>query len=301
MQSRLLLNIGLLALVVILGLVIFNLRDDSDEYRLSSLNPDDITAVEIAHRERYVVLKKTNGQWQMTRPIQIAANNFRVGSLLSLINTTTHASYDVDSLDLSKFKLDQPRTILRVSDGSNEIQFEFGASNPVNRLRYVRVGERMHLIDDHFYPLVASQLGTLVSLDLLPGIEQITALSLPEAKLLYRNNSWQVLPETLPLSADDINELIDNWQHAQAFGVHDYLQRKQLGKVEITATAEGTDSIIRFEITDTEPWLILARPELGIEYHIQAEHYDRLMRPGYRQDKSILDTEEAAMQQTGRL
>ncbi len=36
---------------------------------------------------------------------------------------------------------------------------------------------------------------------------------------------------------------------------------------------------INYLITDTDPWLILARPEIGLEYHLDIEAYDNLITP----------------------
>lgn len=294
LKSRILLNLALLALVVILGLINYQLRyANDDEPRLSTLEADSINAIEIAHRDRYVVLKKIDGRWRMTRPIHIAANTFRINSLLKLLNTPVHASYDIAQLDLAKFQLQPARTSIRVSDGSDEALIEFGSSNPVNRLRYVKAGERMYLIEDNFYPLVSSQIGTLISPKLLPDSVAITALHLPEVKLTRGNDGrWLVSPDDRNLSADDITAVVDAWLHGEAFGVHDYMQRDNLGSVEIRVKRGEADQSVRFVITDTEPWLILARPDLGIEYHLNSEHYDRLLRPGHLQDKAVLDAEQ---------
>ena len=298
MRSRVLLNLGLLALVVVLGLTIFNLRDDSEDYQLTTLKPDDITAIEIQHRDRYMVLKKQDNGWRMTRPINIPANNFRVNSLLKLINTTAHASYDTSQLNLSRYKLDKPRTTLRIFDGNQDTLIAFGSSNPINRMRYVMVGERMFLIDDNFYPLASSQIGALISPRLLPDVERITRLQLPELRIEQTDEGkWRLTPDNNTLSADDISALIDEWLHAEAFGVHDYMQRKQLGDIDISVIRNGAPQTLRFMITDTEPWLILARPDLGIEYHLNAESYDKLLRPDHLQDKAVLDAEQQRLEQ----
>jgi hypothetical protein len=201
-------------------------------------------------------------------------------------------------MKLTKYKLDKPRTTIRFGDDTNDTLFEFGSANPINRLRYVKVGDRIHLIDDNFYPLVSSQIGTLISQTLLPGSDTITALRLTDISLVRSDEGkWQVTPENSELSTDAINAVVDEWQHAQAFGVHDYLQREQLGKVSVTTRSNGIGQTVDFVITDIDPWLIIARPELGIEYHFDAEFYDRLLRPGNDIDKAVLDAEEATFKQ----
>ncbi|MDX2457889.1 MAG: hypothetical protein QNL87_10310, partial [Gammaproteobacteria bacterium] len=56
-----------------------------------------------------------------------------------------------------------------------------------------------------------------------------------------------------------------------------YLQRKKLGEVFIYITSSPQP--IRYLVTDTDPWLIIARPEIGLEYHLDIEAYDKLISP----------------------
>jgi len=48
---------------------------------------------------------------------------------------------------------------------------------------------------------------------------------------------------------------------------------------EIFIYRNNPDEIITYQITDTDPWLILARPEIGLEYHLDAEAYVTLIAP----------------------
>jgi len=54
------------------------------------------------------------------------------------------------------------------------------------------------------------------------------------------------------------------------------MQRKSLGDVFIYLKDQP---IINYVITDTDPWLILARPELDLEYHLDIEAYKNLITP----------------------
>ena len=54
--------------------------------------------------------------------------------------------------------------------------------------------------------------------------------------------------------------------------------RESLGTVQVHI--EGRQAPITFEITDNDPWLVFARPELGLEYHFNLDAYDSLLRPG---------------------
>ena len=131
----------------------------------------------------------------------------------------------------------------------------------------------MYLIDDVFYPLINSQLGTLIDQSLLPDDIDITRIQLPELTLeksdtgLWRSNSQA--------SADDIVKTLSHWKTAQAFSVHNYTVRPALDTINIYQ--QGHSEPITFYVTDVEPWLIIARPTLGIEYHFDKEYIGKLL------------------------
>jgi hypothetical protein len=286
MQSRLLLNIMLLALVIALTMIVYNSSDkDADKVTpLTTLTPSAINDIRIHHNHHETVLHKQDGDWKITQPINIKANDFRINTLLKLLTTTSQADYAIDGLDLAKYGLEQPATTIRF----NDTKIAFGISNPVNGLRYVRVGDRMHLIDDSFYPLLSSQTGALVARELLPQDADIAKLVLPKSTLSRNpNGSWS---SNKNVDTDAIRQTLSNWKHTQAFGVHNYMQRKMLAKIEVYLGNQPEP--LRFVVTDTDPWLIIARPDLDLEYHFQLEDYDGLLRPGASEQQIPADSPE---------
>lgn len=273
MFPRLLTNLILLVIVITLGVFIYISRNDNVvDNRLTTIDANSITQISIKHNARIIELKKIDDHWRMLKPVAIDANDFRIKSLLDLLATQSLASYEPDELELNKFGLDAAKTSIRL----NDLIINFGITNPVNNNRYVLVNDRVHLISDQFYPLLSSQTGTLVSQNLLAHGAVITGIDLPEQTLRKSDIGWQ--SSDTSVSSDAIERTLDQWRHAQAFGVHTYNPRKSLGKIEVSINSE--DQPLVFEITDTSPWLIIARPELNIEYHFNLEFYDRLLRPG---------------------
>lgn len=273
MLSRLLTNIILLVIVITLGVFIYISRDDPvDTQRLTQLDANSVTQISISHNTREVLLEKTAEHWRMLKPTVIDANDFRIKTLLDLLSTQSLASYAPDELELDKIGLAPARTSVQF----NQLTIAFGIDNPINHNRYVLVDGRVHLISDQFYPLISSQLGTLVSQHLIARDAVITGIDLPEQTLRKSDIGWQSSDTTV--STDSIQKVIDQWQQAQAFGVHTYNPRTSLGHIEVSI--DDTQKPLIFEITDTSPWLIIARPELNLEYHFNLEFYDRLLRPG---------------------
>lgn len=278
MQSRLLVNLGLLLLVAALGYLVFTSNDkDSDAARvLTNIKAESINTITIRHNNRVTNIEKTNGHWQITSPVNIAANDFRIGTILKLLSTASYADYAADSLEPGKYKLEPADTSITF----NKLQIDFGMINPINNYRYVKVNNRIHLIDDHHYPLLSSQPGTLVARTLLPADSKINKLVLPEQTLAL--NSKEIWRSTKEISADAVVETLNNWRNTEAFGVHDYFERKSLGAIKVYI--DNVYEPIQFFITDVDPWLIIARPDIKLEYHFNLELYDSLLRPGAKKE-----------------
>lgn len=294
MQARVLLNIILLALIAILGSFIYFGDNNTSSQPLQT---NQINTIEIHHLDRQVLLNKINEQWVMTKPINIPANTFRVNTLLKFLNISTDNGYDTNALQLSKYGLEKPATSIRFSNNTHSTVFEFGITHPVNKKRYVKNDGHMHLIEDNFYPLVSSQIGTLISHRLLPDNANIISLQLPQQVISKNHNTWQLEPDNSSLSTDDIHAFVEEWQRAQAFGAHNYLPRKPLATINVRYISNSDTHNASFDITDVDPWLIIARPELDIEYHFNPEFYDRLLRPGHQLDKAVLDAEQQLLEQ----
>ena len=287
MNNRNLLNLALLLAAAILAFIIYQSEQSSTELkRISEIHFDkkvaDITSLAIEHNGRRTRLeKREDDRWQIIEPVSIAANNFRIDTILKLAEAPIHNSYPASELDADKIGLGQSEkddpgqndnmTIVSIGDK----RLRFGIINPVTNLRYIQIDETIYTIEDVYYPLLSSHFGTLVSLNLLPENSSIEKLVLINQTISKDDNDrWQ---SNIDTSADDIATILESWKTVQAFGIHEYMQREQLG--EVFVYLQGSKEPLAFQITDTDPWLILARPELGLEYHLDLEAYDKLIAP----------------------
>ena len=168
---------------------------------LIKLQSEAINSIRINKRGSDTVIQKQNGTWQITEPINIKANQFRIGSLLKLLSTNNYTQYSTDNLNLEQYGLAKTELSLHV----NNIIVHFGNTNPVNGKRYILINQHMYLIDDNFYPLINSQLGTLVDQNLFEKGSVITHLKTAEFTL-HKNtkNIWQ---STNGFSSDDITTI----------------------------------------------------------------------------------------------
>ena len=273
-----LLNLVLFIVVISLAFFIYFSEEQSfDLDRVTDIDVNSITEIKIKHNKNItVIIKQKNGKWQITQPVAIAANDFRISSILKLINAPVHNKYALSEINTSKLGLDGPTTSIQFNDGSTIYGISFGTTNPATNLRYIRLDDSVYTIEDVYYPLISSHFGTLVSLNLLPDNNSTIEKLVLSSQTISKNDNglWQ---SNIDIDADDIIKTIDHWQHAQAFGIHEYLKRDDLG--EIFIYIKGQQEPVTYSVTDTDPWLILARPELGIEYHLDIEAYNNLVVP----------------------
>lgn len=272
MKPRVLVNLLLLAAVVLLVVLVLNRNEqNAQQLHLTTLHRDAISHIVIPREKGDIVIDKKDGEWRMQSPYQIRAHQFRINRLLDLATSVVDKQYDFDEHNAAQFGLEKPHSRIRFDDTT----ITFGEKNPLNQKRYAQTGNHLYLVDDELYPLINAQPSSFADLQLLEPEQQIKAIELPGFSLQQNaQGGWRAQPDQ-HTDADTVNRFIEHWETAQAFGVHAYMARKQLGKIRITLQ---DNTIIELEITDTSPWLILGRPQLGIEYHFDRKFNDSLLK-----------------------
>ena len=240
MNSRKLLNLGLLAMVIGLGTIVMldfsNETDAPEPNKISKLNSTDINQILITiNSDKRIELKQTNKQWRIIEPIDIAANDVQVFTLLGLLNTISYGQYKVAEADLAKYGLDPPS----VTVSFNQNSFAIGDEDPVQHHRYILFNNTVHLIRDNYSSIAKSAPSGLINLAIMPANNKIKSLHLPDMKLDLIDGSWIITPPSdKAISQDTIRKLVDEWQFAQA------LEASVLGSVE---SPEIKTQPLRFE------------------------------------------------------
>ena len=278
MHKKTLLNLVMLVIFLSLASAIYFSEQETNRLELlTAIDTSSIRSIKINHNNNQTdIIKRDNETWSIRSPANIDANNFRINSLLDLLNTPIHKKYAIAEIDLKSISLQKTATSIKFDD----TVISFGDINPATRLRYIKLDNFIYTIEDIFYPLLSSNFSTLVSLNLLPENSEITKLILPNQVISKDNNQfWQ---SNIASTADGINTIIDDWQHIQAFGAHKYFERnpdKTIDYDEVFIYIKSQEQAIRYLITDTDPWLILARPEIDLEYHLDIKAYQQLISP----------------------
>lgn len=275
--SRTWLNLALLVLAIALAVVAIylpGLHTPAPSPSLTSLIPAQVTHIDIERSgQQNIRLVKGPQGWHMISPLRMAADEFRIQTLLRLTTARSQTHFTMQGEELAKFKLAAPRVRVHF----NNTTLAFGGTEPLSERRYILVDQTIHLINDTSYYLLISAPTNWLSTALLPPASQVLELELPGVKAVRKKDGrWSLSPATPPISMDTVNALTAEWTHAQALQVKTYERAPAEGSVTIRLQAEQTP--IRFDIVTREPELILARPELGIQYHLAAEFVDRLLK-----------------------
>jgi len=268
LRSRTLLNLGLVIAVALLALLAVyepGKEKPKEEPNLIALNSDGINSLRIERvNGPTIMLERQHGVWRMTDPLQVGVNDYRISSLLRISELKSLTQFPAAPDALKQYGLDSPNATL-IINGTTRI--DFGNSTPIDQRRYVRIGNTVHLITDNYYYHLIGAPTTYVSNSLLDGNTSLVRLDLPGLVVAHQDGKWTATPQPAHFSADQITQLIDHWRHAEALEVAPYDGRT--GDM-VRLTLAGHKEPLVFLVTERTPELILARPDLKIQYHLPA-------------------------------
>lgn len=276
MSSRLWLNLGLLVLVgVLVLLVVYEPGKEAPPQpdTLTSLLPEQVNHVLITRQnDEPIELEKVGDLWWMRQPWPLPANDFRVRSLLRLLQAETPGHHDLGQLDRARYGLEPP---LATVTFNRELTIEFGTTAPLQQRRYLAVGNQLHALFDSFYYQVASKPVIYLSQALLPPGANIEKLVLPELTLTLQDGSWQIDPPQPDRSADAPVELVNQWRTVQALSVRPV--DRPAGKADIEIFLAGEQESLRFRLQQSGETTSLTRMDPGLEYTLAPDKLAQLL------------------------
>jgi hypothetical protein len=278
MTRRALLNVGLLVLVAALLLVARfepGVERKPEQPHLTALTSNDVARVRIRQPGgAELSLSRKDGVWMIDAPIVAYANEFRLEPLLRVTEAESYASFAARGQDLKQYQLDPPLAAMTVND---DLELAFGGTEPINNRRYVRVGDTVHLIDDHYYFRLQAGLPAFVSNRLLPPGAQPVRIAAPGFTLSRdAEGRWSASPALEGVSQDAFNSFVDEWKGVQAVEVDRYARDGKEKKVRIEF-ASGAP--IDFQVVESASEVIFGRSDLGVRYHLASDQAHRLLSP----------------------
>ncbi len=286
MNSRLLLNFVLLiGVLVLIGVVFYKpgIEPPKEIPPLTTLTREQVAKIEIIRDGNTVTLERVKNGWQVAGTVPLAADTTQVDALLALLDTRPQRSYAANTLDLAKLNLQPAQTTVHF----NTTEIRFGNTDPLDDLRYVQLGDQVHLIMDSYQSILQSKRAQFASRKLLPTDADIVALELPKLKLTKQDKGWKMEPAPEKLSADAPQKLVQAWKNTSALWVRDY-QKAESRSATITL-ADGQR--IAFELRSSDGEYVLARPDLGVQYQLPEDMAKPLLelQQAEAESKALLD------------
>jgi len=247
-----------------------------------SAEPQDIKSIRIETKNEILDFKKLLNHWYFSSPIQWPASDINLKRMTTLVNLEPHSSIPSGKIDISTLGLRFPNAVITL----NEDVIVLGDSNPINHRRYLLINDTVHLVADNHLPLTSFGLTGFINKTLLPKSINLTQLKLPQVTLSRTDStSWSVDKPFEGYSADQSNQLINNWRTLESSNIKPYTIKSTPLKKIIAQTSEGA---IEFYLLSIQPEIVLARPDLGVQYHFDDSHYYDLF--SLKNQKSPLPT-----------
>jgi len=280
MSPRNLLNIALAAFAIGLALIAYfrpGLEPPVAEQPVTTLHPAGINQVDISRLQRPALsFTRSDHGWLLAGNPALPASLFQVRSLLAILEAPAVRHYPADSLDLQKLGLDPPRATVTL-DGTTVLGI--GNTEPLDNLRYVLHAASVYLVEDRYQHLINADRTNFIERRLLDDTAVITRLVLPERTLdRSTDGEWESTPADPASSSEALQELVTNWQQASALFIRPFTG--ETGGASIRLDIAGRDQPVVFTLLSRTPELILASPELGIQYHFSKGMEKRLLEPG---------------------
>jgi len=268
MSSRTLLNLILVLVAISLGLVVFykpGIEPPPVPQAITALDPETISSIHISRTVREPLsFTRDEDSWMLAGDPELPASEFQIPSLLSILQTATTRSYPAAALDLEAAGLEPPQAILTLDD----MVFSIGLTAALDNKRYIQLEDTVYLVDDKYQHLLNGGRTNFISRKLLPANSTLTGLQLPDKTLsLTGDGQWQLTPEDPAVSNAANLTLIRNWENSRATYIKDYDGTAAMA----TITLETTDAAgpVTLHLIRKSPEFIVARPDWGIQYHLQ--------------------------------
>jgi hypothetical protein len=281
LSSRWILNLLLMlaiAALVLAGLYLGEPQDGDRDPVISDLKPADVSRIEIRAGDSNLRLIRGAEGWSVQSPVDWAAHDANVGRLLSVLKASASPIADAADVDLEPLGLESPGASLRF----NDTELRFGGSNNIGERRYVMLDSKLYLLPDVYLAFAAQGLAGLADRRLLPRRYSLESLQLPGVTISRQDDdSWRAEPAA-GHSQQQLSRLADNWQELQASRVKNHEGPRDQGRPIVARLQDGRS--IEFRLLSVTPEIVIANPQIGLQYHFRADFHDQLVSPGQAGD-----------------
>lgn len=285
LSKRWIINYLLFTLIIVFTWIGYNnpIREDQklDSNFLTSIKARDVSRIRLQTADLTLELQESGAQWQIESPIKWPANNVAVERVATITETRPHSQLPSSQIDLSTLGL----TIPKAAATLNDTTILFGDVNPIGNRRYLLIGSQVFLVTDLHFALINQGLFGLIDQRLLPSSFQISRLKSLQFDLTNEQGDWRNIKQDSDQAV--INELINNWQTLSATRVNAY-NNNQMPLSKVSASLTNQQSI-DFYVLSISPEIIIARPDLGVQYHFPDHRYYGLL--AFNEDDPVGENE----------
>jgi hypothetical protein len=123
-------------------------RQEATKAKLVTTAADDITVIDLVFPDREIALRKQDGAWRLTKPIDAPADDAAVKALLgSLTGAEIQKSLDELPSDVASFGLDKPDPTVKLATAKGDLPpIAVGKNAAIGGKTYVRVGDEQKVV-----------------------------------------------------------------------------------------------------------------------------------------------------------
>lgn len=242
--------------------------------RLSTLAAEGIDRmrIEVAGQPAIVLARQADA-WRMLEPLDMPANPVRAEALTTLARAPVVRSYDLQQVAPASVGLEPPRVRLHLGT----LRLDIGQRHPVDDLRFVRVGDRIHLLLDRFQHHAAASVAGHIDPSLLGHRPRVSALRLSEVQVQRSTEGWRWQPPGALSSADDAVALVQRWEAASALQVQALDTALRWARpVEVTL-ADG--EVLAFMVAIGDDAVVFGRRDVALQYRVPLRRGRALLGP----------------------
>lgn len=266
-------------LVVGLGLAVVVFLSQEKEKKGEPLTPlvaSAVSKITLDHPGKpAITLEKRDGQWQLSAPVQAHAEAVEINGILALATMETKSTLDAAQVKLADLGLDPAQYRVTL----NDVALDIGGTEPLQFRRYIKVGDKIALVDDPPSAALDADYSDLVDKSLLPPNAEIEHLSVPGIDSAKASELQQ---KTLAAA----------WKNARAmWTAMDEPAKDDAAKSETVRMTLKDGSALEFAVVERDPQFVLARHDLKVRYTLSKQLVNELLQLPQAQQP---DAEKAA-------
>lgn len=265
MKRRTRLNLALGALVALAGAFIAigpGSGKTPAQATLVPAPPADVSTIGITRSDgTSMSFRREGNHWFMQSPFHAPANSRRMVDLLAVPALPSAATLDIRPAEWASFGLAPAAAALRLDDRL----IEFGTTEALDGMRYVRTGNRVHLVAERVFVQLLQGPAFFIDPHLLRAGSRPVRIGTPLRVIELRDGDWRSVSGPVTPAATN---MAGSWLSAEATSVHTGVD-EHTGPA-VTVALDGGSAIV-FEFVDRDGLLELRRRDLDLRYALDPD------------------------------